>query len=239
MSPAVRRATVALLLLAAACTSHHYPGPVLPPEQLAPIDVGNAVVREIDGERRRGGMFDVSRFEVTPGPHRLRLVFELPARRVGMKMVPAQAGEGVCVLEFTAEARKLYYLGSRPRSETIPRWNGAWEGWVRDPSVTSEDDVIARCASQVLEVAAAPTAVTTPAPPPPLAGAPAAPPAVVVAPAHPPAEAAPAPAPVAPPPVAPVIAQPAPVVAAAPTPTAAAVVAATPAAAPPLIRLGE
>src|SRR5215472_9175570 len=151
MSPAARRATLAPLLLAAACTSHHYTGPVLPPEQVATIDVGNAVVREIDGERRRGGAFDVGHFEVNPGSHRLQLVFELPARRVGVKMVPAQAGEGVCVLEFSAEAGKQYYLGSRPRSETVPRWNGAWEGWVRDPSVTSEDDVIARCASQVLE----------------------------------------------------------------------------------------
>jgi hypothetical protein len=197
MLRADRRAVLALLLCAAACTSHHYVGPPLPREQLATIDVGTAVVREIDGERRRGGTFDVGRFEITPGQHRIELVFELPARTVGMKTVPAQKGEGTCVLEFTAVAAKRYSLGSRPRSETVPHWNGAWEGWLRDPSIDSEDAVIARCASQIPARAAAPaTGESPPAPPPVVAQV--APAAAMPVPAPPPAAAvAPAPAVVA------------------------------------------
>src|SRR5262249_43266111 len=75
-------------------------------------------------------------------------VFELTARSLGGKAIPAQPGEGVCVLEFTAQAGKQYYLGSGPRGEWVANWNGAWEGWVRDQTLESESDIVARCASQ-------------------------------------------------------------------------------------------
>ena len=142
------RVTLGLLLLASACTGRDYAGPPRPPEQVAIIHVGNAVVRELDGEKRRGGAFDYRHFEVEPGPHRLTLVFELTARSLGGKAIPAQPGEGVCVLEFTAQAGKQYYLGSGPRGEWVANWNGAWEAWVRDPTLDQENDIVARCNSQ-------------------------------------------------------------------------------------------
>ena len=152
MLRASRRAALALVLLAAGCTKRLYEGPPLQTEQVAVIHVGNAVVREIDGQKRRGGLFDVSHFEVTPGPHRLMLVFELAARTIGMKTIPAQAGTGTCVLELNAEAGRQYYLGSRPTGEWhTPRWDGSWESWVHDPSVTSESDVIARCTASPID----------------------------------------------------------------------------------------
>jgi hypothetical protein len=160
----MRRAMVAPLLLAAACTQRLYAGPPLAAEQVAEIHVGTAVVREIDGVQRRGGAVDVAQFEVTPGAHRLVLVFELPARTLGMRTLPAQAGEGTCVLELMADAGRQYYLGSRPRGDAnTPRWDGAWEAWARDPTASSVDDVIARCASQPVQEAA--TAVPIAAPP--------------------------------------------------------------------------
>ena len=181
------RAALAALLVASGCTTRLYEGPVRNATEVAVIHVGTTVVREIDGQKRRGGVFDVSQFEVQPGPHHLALVFELPARSIGMRTFPAQAGTGMCVLEFTAAVGKQYYLGSRAREEfAAPRWDGVWEGWVRDPSVSSEDDVIARCVSQGVEpeVAAA-TVVPAPTPPAPpaAAGEPAASAPVIAAPA--------------------------------------------------------
>lgn len=143
-----RRAALAAVLFATGCTTRLYEGPVRDTGDVAVIHVGTAVVREIDGQKRRGGAFDVSHFEVQPGSHRLALVFELPARHVGMRTFPAQMGTGMCVLEFSAVAGKQYYLGSRARDEfAAHRWDGSWEGWVRDPSVSSEDDGVARCVS--------------------------------------------------------------------------------------------
>lgn len=148
MCERAHRLALGLLLLVSACTGRRYAGPPRPAEQVAVIHVGNALVREFDGEKRRGGAFDFSHFEVEPGPHRLTLVFELTTRTLGSKDIPLQAGEGVCVLEFTAQPGKQYYLGSGPRGEWTTHWKGAWEGWVRDPTLASESDIVARCASQ-------------------------------------------------------------------------------------------
>lgn len=116
------------------------------PGGFAVINVGSTVVRQIDGQHRRGGAFDASTLEVDPGPHRLVLVFELPARSLGLKALPAQAGVGVCALEFEARAGHQYYLIARPTGDfNSPRWPGTWEAWVRDPAVAADDDVIARC----------------------------------------------------------------------------------------------
>lgn len=133
------------------------------------INVGSTVVRQIDGQHRRGGTFDAATFEVDPGPHRLVLVFEIAARSLGLKSLPAQPGIGVCELAFEARAGHTYYLVARPLGDfNSPRWSGTWEAWVRDPAVASDDDVIARCRG------AEPTATPTPtaAAPPPAAGAP-------------------------------------------------------------------
>jgi hypothetical protein len=150
------RAAVGLVL--AGCTAHgrgpHSQG------GFAEIDVGSTVVRQLDGQHRRGGTFDASTFEVDPGPHRLVLVFALPARSIGLKALPAQAGIGVCELEFEARAGHRYYLGARPLGDShSPSWPGTWEAWVRDPAVASEDDIIARC--QGAEPAATPTPTAT------------------------------------------------------------------------------
>ena len=184
----LHRVVAALLLCAAGCTKRLYAGPPLAPERVAEIHVGTAIVREIDGIPRRGGALDVGRFEVTPGTHRLTLVFELPPRTLGMKTLPAVEGAGTCMLEFTADAGRQYYLGSRPRGDVnAPRWDGAWEAWVRDPAASSADDVIARCSSQPGQIAAAAPAAEAPAPLPAAGSVP------VVAPAAAPVAASPVP----------------------------------------------
>ena len=134
------------MLALAGCTAHLSPGEGQAPGDLAVINVGSTVVRQIDGQHRRGGAFDVAAFEVTPGPHRLVLVFELPARSLGLKSLPAQAGIGVCELDFEARSGRQYYLLARPLGDfNSPRWSGAWEALVRDPAIASDDDVVARC----------------------------------------------------------------------------------------------
>src|SRR5690349_761806 len=133
-------ALIAAAALLASCTTEHYAGPPMAREQLAVINTGTTVVRQIDGQTRRGGAFDVSQFEVAPGPHHLALVFELPARSIGLKTLPAQAGIGMCLLDFSAEAGKQYYLGSRASGEpNDPHWNGKWEAWVRDPTLSADN----------------------------------------------------------------------------------------------------
>ncbi|MBX3026956.1 hypothetical protein KF840_18775 [bacterium] len=142
--PDIRLVAAALVL--AGCTAHMSPTPPRSPGEVAVINVGSTVVREIDGQHRRGGAFDVSAFEVAPGPHHLTLVFELPARALGLKSLPAQAGTGVCELTFEAQAGRQYYLLARPLGDfNSPRWSGAWEAWIRDPAIAADDDAIARC----------------------------------------------------------------------------------------------
>jgi hypothetical protein len=138
-----------LLTLVCACTQRRYQGPPLPAEQVAVIHVGSTLVREIDGEKRRGGAFDVGTFEVAPGTHTVTLAFLVAKQTLGLRDIPEQAGEGTCALSFTAQPGKQYYLGARPRGEIITgRWNGAWEAWVRDPTLDTSEDQVARCASQ-------------------------------------------------------------------------------------------
>ena len=142
--PPLRLAAAVLAL--AGCTAHLSQGEGQPAGDLAVINVGSTVVRQIDGQHRRGGAFDVEAFEVAPGPHRLVLVFELPARSLGLKSLPAQAGIGVCELAFEARSGRQYYLLARPLGDfNSPRWSGAWEALVRDPAIASDDDVVARC----------------------------------------------------------------------------------------------
>jgi hypothetical protein len=149
---------LAIALTLTGCTAHLGARGARPQTDLAVINVGSTVVRQIDGERRRGGAFDVSAFEVAPGPHHLVLVFSLPARSLGLKSLPAQDGIGVCELAFEAQAGRQYYLLARPLGEfNSARWSGAWEAWVRDPAIASDDDVIARCQG------AEPVAPATPA----------------------------------------------------------------------------
>ncbi|MFN8641214.1 MAG: hypothetical protein U0802_05975 [Candidatus Binatia bacterium] len=154
--PRLRRrlARAGACLVLAGCTAELHGA--RPPGGFATINVGSTVVRQIDGQHRRGGAFDAAAFEVDPGPHRLVLVFELPARSIGLKTLPAQPGVGVCELQFEARAGHEYFLVARPLGEfSGPRWSGAWEAWVRDPAVAAEDDVIARC--QGAEPAETPT----------------------------------------------------------------------------------
>jgi hypothetical protein len=137
-------ATAALAI--AGCTAQVYEGEHRATGDLAVINVGSTVVRQIDGQHRRGGAFDVEAFEVEPGPHQVVLVFELPARALGLKSLPAQPGVGVCELKFEARPGRQYYLVARPLGDfNSPRWRGNWEAWVRDPAIASDDDVIARC----------------------------------------------------------------------------------------------
>lgn len=150
----------AAVLTLAGCTARLSPDEGRPAGDLAVINVGSTVVRQIDGQHRRGGAFDVSAFEIAPGPHRLALVFELPARSLGLKSLPAQAGIGVCELAFEARAGRQYYLLARPLGDfNSPRWSGAWEAWVRDPAIASDDDAIARCRGA--EPSPSPTPVPT------------------------------------------------------------------------------
>jgi hypothetical protein len=165
------------------CSARLYEGEARRREDVAVIDVGTTIVRQIDGQARRGGALDVGTFEVQPGPHRLRLVFELPSRNMGMKILPAQPGIGVCDLTFDAQAGHRYYLGARAVGDiNDPRWPGTWEGWVRDPAVSELDDIVARCLAAEPAVEATPAVATAPAAPPSAAvPAPASPAAPVIA----------------------------------------------------------
>ena len=138
------------VLLGGCGATRLYEGPALPASQVAVIHAGGTIVRGIDGRHRRGGVFDVDRFEVAPGAHSVVLVFEVPAQSIGVKTIPARRGEGHCTIEFVAEAGKQYWLASRPAGTgwTGPHWDGKWEAWVRDPSIGAEDDILARCSSQ-------------------------------------------------------------------------------------------
>lgn len=144
-------------LSAAGCSSQlsqMYEGAPRAARDVAIINVGSTIVRAINGQPRRGGAFDVGHFEVAPGLHRLTLVFERPARSLGMKTLPAEAGDGVCVLTFEVVGNRQYFLGARAHGDdTNPRWDRRWQGWVRDPASAGEDDIIARCEST--QVAAA------------------------------------------------------------------------------------
>lgn len=194
-----RASLVALLLLAACGTERFYEGAKLPPEDIAVIHVGDTIVLRVDGKGRRGGFFGSPRVAVAPGQHTLTLAFEKQARSVGAKEMPAMRGEGTCTLEVAAEAGKQYWLGAQAVGEdwTGLRWDGKWRAWVRDPSVTGEDDIVARCDSEPIEEnPPAPTteaeeraAVATPVP----AGRPAPVPAPAVGAAAPAAALPPAP----------------------------------------------
>ncbi|MDX2166157.1 MAG: hypothetical protein SF182_03815, partial [Deltaproteobacteria bacterium] len=147
---------LALVLLAAAgCgTARMYEGEPRSAGEVATINVGSTIVRAVDGQPRRGGAFDAETLELPPGPHQLTLVFELPARSIGIRSLPAQVGVGTCVLAFEAVAGHQYYLLARAHGEIGARWDGTWEAWVRDPAVAHENDIIARCTAVDPHIAA-------------------------------------------------------------------------------------
>jgi hypothetical protein len=161
-------AALIAVLLGGCGAKRLYEGPALPASQVAVIHVGRTIVRGIDGHLRRGGVFDVDRFEVAPGAHSVVLVFEVPEHSIGVKTIPARRGEGRCTIEFVAEAGKQYWLASRPAGTGWPgpHWNGKWEAWVRDPSIGAEDDILARCSSQPSEPEEKPRPETAAAVPP-------------------------------------------------------------------------
>ncbi|MEO8602126.1 MAG: endonuclease/exonuclease/phosphatase family protein [bacterium] len=169
------RYRLALLLLCCGCTgtARLYEGAPRTAGEVAVVNVGSTIVRAIDGQPRRGGAFDAIAFELPPGPHELTLVFELPARTVGIRSLPAQQGSGTCVLAFEAAAGKQYFLGARASSDVSLHWNGSWSAWVRDPSTATEDDVVAHCDGGVaVPPAVAAVSPTAPASAPPAAAPP-------------------------------------------------------------------
>ncbi len=110
------------------------------------VHVGNASIRTIDG-RSAFATALVKVFEVSPGPHRIVLRFERPARTIGLRDVPARKGVGLCAIDFVAEAGGEYWLGAQPVGDdwTMHRWDGKWEGWMS--SSDSDAGNVARCAS--------------------------------------------------------------------------------------------
>jgi len=153
-STATRRCCVAMLALSGCTgTARLYEGAPRAPGDVAVVHVGSTVVRGIDGQPRRGGAFDVAAFELPPGPHELTLVFELPARTIGIRSLPAQSGTGTCVLSFEAVAGRQYFLGARASDDLSLHWDGSWQAWVRDPSIDTADDVLARCNGTAPEIA--------------------------------------------------------------------------------------
>jgi hypothetical protein len=191
------RAALALLLTTAGCgTARLYEGAPRTAGEVATIIVGSTIVRAVDGAPRRGGAFDAEALELPPGPHQLTLVFELPARTIGIRSLPAQEGIGTCVLSFDTVAGHQYFLVARAHGEIGARWDGSWEAWVRDPAVAHENDIIARCTGLDPTLASKPGAHPAHGSAAPAGGAPAAPAAPAASASSPPS-AAPAAAPIA------------------------------------------
>jgi len=178
--PITTRIAVVLVaaFAAAACTQRLYEGPDLPAQDIAVVHVGDTSVLNVDDRFNFALPPGMKRLELAPGPHRIVLGFQRPATTIGMRDVPAQHGVGTCTLDFVAAAGGNYWLGSRPVGTdwTMRRWDGAWEGWVRDPSIGAEDDIVARCKSGDADAVPAFVPAAAPVPPTPAA-------AVVVAPA--------------------------------------------------------
>jgi hypothetical protein len=159
----VRAALTLAALFSSACTRQLYDGPPLPASDVAVVHVGQTSVLNIDGRFGFAIPLGTRRFELAPGPHRVILAFERPATTIGVRDVPAQRGEGTCTLDFVAEAGAQYWLGSRAVGAdwTMQRWDGKWEGWIRDPSVSAADDIVARCSSRAAGEEPAPRARRT------------------------------------------------------------------------------
>ena len=143
-------ALVLVTLSSPGCTQRLYDGPALPLEASAVVHVGETSVLNVDDRFSFALPPNTRRVELAPGPHRIEIAFDRPATTIGMRDVPAQRGDGSCTIEFTAEAGKNYYLGSRALGTdwTMRRWDGAWEGWIRDPSVSADGGIVARCSSR-------------------------------------------------------------------------------------------
>lgn len=175
--PALRAGLFLTLATAAGCTTLYHGFSAVPDANSAVIHSGAVIVREIDGQERRGGVFDVQYFRVAPGKHQVTLVYSLPARTVGVRDVPTQRGQGVCVLDFSVRAGHEYWLGASPIGDAwvAGRWDGRWEGWIRSEASNGDDGIIARCTSQPTEDRREPP--TLPQPLPALADPPDSPPA--------------------------------------------------------------
>lgn len=140
-----------LALCASACTRQLYAGSPLPQGEVAVIHVDDTTVLNIDDRYGLARPLGVQKFEVAPGPHRIILAHDKPARTIGLHDIPAHRGEGICVVDFVAEAGREYRLGSRAVGTdwTMQRWDGKWEGWVRDPSLSEGNDIVGRCTSSL------------------------------------------------------------------------------------------
>lgn len=177
---------VALLSLAG-CARRLYSGAELSRDEVAVIHAGNTTVRDIDGKFGFGSAFVTKQFEVAPGPHRVAMALDFPARSIGSRDVPAQSGIGTCVVEFVAVAGAEYRLEGQPLDTdwVLQGWDGRWEGRVHGRSRDGKESVVARCTpiesytglqpipTPALEAAEAPAAnavaaplATAPAPPP-------------------------------------------------------------------------
>ena len=129
------RLIIALASFAACgCTMVVYPGPRLPPEQVAYVSrsyysFGKALcVDDIDGKENERGILD-TRFEVLPGPHEVHasvadrsIIIPLPV------LFPPQRYDyyGPVTLVFSAAAGRTYHLGMSKLDD------GSWEVWLED-----------------------------------------------------------------------------------------------------------
>lgn len=148
---ATTSAVVWLALCAVGCTRQLYDGPALPPSEVAVIHVGDTTVLNVDDRFGFALPVGAKRFEVAPGRHRVKLAYDKPATTIGLRDIPAHRGEGFCVVDFVAEAGRQYQLGSRAVGTdwTVQRWDGKWEAWVRDPSLSEGNDIVGRCTSSL------------------------------------------------------------------------------------------
>ncbi len=190
-----RTLAVALAALsAAACTRRLYEGPARPADDIAVIDAHQITILDISDKMAFAAAFGAQRFEVTPGNQQVVLAYERPARSIGIRDIPAQRGEGTCIIDFVAEAGKQYEVTGRPLGTdwTMRNWDGKWEGWIRDLSRSGDAAIVARCESSTVKrtrilpdpvIAAAPPAGAVPPAPIPAAPVPPAPPILAPVPA--------------------------------------------------------
>jgi len=134
------------------------------------VHVGDATVRSIDGRFDYVLVVGISEFDVKPGPHRVVLAYEKTARSIGYRDVPEKRGEGVCVLDFVAEAGREYQveLVAEGADWTLQRWDGKWKASLRDRALPSPEGVIASCVSgkAPADIPSEPALVITPLPAP-------------------------------------------------------------------------
>ncbi len=134
-------------LVATGCARRLYDGPELPADRVAVVELGDVSIRNVDDRFDFFIPFGVQELEVKPGPHQILFVFERQASSIGVRDIPYRLGEGVCTLEFVAEAGKRYRLDAEALDDDSNSrdWYGEWRGWISDISHEDVDDVIAGC----------------------------------------------------------------------------------------------